>query len=193
VFRVYCRPTGSYRTLPPQSKSLSGSPSPHWAGRCLKILLRQTVAQEVTMQRGSLALVSRKEGPNVWQFRWSEKDLHGARIQRKRVIGTVERYPDWAAALRKYVRPVAQRVGIQKCIGWHTFRHTYSTLLRSVGTEFKVMQELLRHSTLRSTLDVYTQAITPAKHAAQAAVLSLVFSSEPNGTSQLSRSNDVAA
>jgi hypothetical protein len=31
-----------------------------------------------------------------------------------------------------------------------------------VGTEFKVMQELLRHSTLRSTLDVYTQAVTPA-------------------------------
>lgn len=62
------------------------------------ILLRQPVAQEVTTQRGSLALVSRKEGPDVWQFRWSEKDLHGARIQRKRVIGTVERYPDGAAA-----------------------------------------------------------------------------------------------
>src|SRR6266699_4461011 len=84
--------------LPPQSNSLNGSPSPHWAGRCLKILLRQTVAQEVTMQRGSLALVSRKEGPDVWQFRWSEKDLHGARIQRKRVIGTVERYLDEAVA-----------------------------------------------------------------------------------------------
>ena len=55
------------------------------------------------------------------------------------------------------------------------FRHAYSTLLRSVGTEFKVMQELLRHSSLRSTLDVYTQAITPAKHAAQAAVMSLVL------------------
>jgi integrase len=104
------------------------------------------------------------------------------------------RRPFWGQAiLRKYVRPVAQRVGIQKCIGWHTFRHTYSTLLRSVGTEFKVMQELLRHSTLRSTLDVYTQAITPAKHAAQAAVLSLVFSCETNGTSQLSGSNDVVA
>ena len=104
------------------------------------------------------------------------------------------RRPFWGQAiLRKYVRPVAQRVGIQKCIGWHTFRHTYSTLLRSVGTEFKVMQELLRHSTLRSTLDIYTQAITPAKHAAQAAVLSLVFSCETNGTSQLSGSNDVVA
>jgi integrase len=104
------------------------------------------------------------------------------------------RRPYWGQAiLRKYLRPVAQRLGIQKCIGWRTFRHTYSTLLRSVGTEFKVMQELLRHSTLRSTLDVYTQAITPAKHAAQAAVVSLVFSREASGTSQSSSSHDVAA
>ena len=89
------------------------------------------------------------------------------------------RRPYWGQAiLRKYIRPVAQRVGIQKRFGWHTFRHSYSTLLRSVGTEFKVMQELLRHSSLRSTLDVYTQAVTPAKHAAQAAVMSLVFSSD---------------
>jgi integrase len=75
---------------------------------------------------------------------------------------------------------------------WHTFRHTYSTLLRSVGTEFKVMQELLRHSTLRSTLDVYTQAITPAKHAGQAAMLSLVFAHEASGTSQSQASADAA-
>jgi integrase len=44
------------------------------------------------MQHGSLASVSRKEGPAVWQFRWSEKGLLGTRIQRKRVIGTVGRY-----------------------------------------------------------------------------------------------------
>jgi integrase len=49
-----------------------------------------------------------------------------------------------------------------------------------VGTEFKVMQELLRHSSLRSTLDIYTQVVTLAKHAAQAAVISLVFSSDAN-------------
>lgn len=94
------------------------------------------------------------------------------------------RRPIWGQAiLRKYIRPVTQRVGIEKRFGWHTFRHTYSTLLRSVGTEFKVMQELLRHSSLRSTLDVYTQAVTPAKHAAQAAVLSLVFSPGADGGS----------
>jgi len=88
------------------------------------------------------------------------------------------RKPYWGQAiLRRYLRPAARAVGIEKRIGWHTFRHSYSSLLRSVGTDLKVMQELLRHSSFRSTLDVYTQAITPAKHAAQAAVLSLVFSS----------------
>ena len=104
------------------------------------------------------------------------------------------RRPYWGQAiLRKYIRPVALRLGIQKQFGWHTFRHTYSTLLRSVGTEFKVMQELLRHSTLRSTLDVYTQAVTPAKHAAQAAVVSLVFSSDENCGSLLARQDAVPA
>jgi len=100
------------------------------------------------------------------------------------------RKPYWGQAiLRKFIRPRALELGIKKHFGWHTFRHTYSTLLRSVGTEFKVMQELLRHSSLRSTLDVYTQAITPSKHAAQAAVMSLVLAANgnaersPNGAS----------
>jgi integrase len=86
------------------------------------------------------------------------------------------RKPCWGQAiLRRYIRSAAKNNGIEKRIGWHTFRRTYATLLRSVGTEFKVMQELMRHSSFRSTLDVYAQAITPAKHAAQAAVVSLVF------------------
>lgn len=50
------------------------------------------------MQRGSMAIVSRKEGPAVWQFRWSEKDLDGSRVQRKRVLGPLERYPNETAA-----------------------------------------------------------------------------------------------
>jgi integrase len=86
------------------------------------------------------------------------------------------RHPYWGQAiLRRIIRPIAERIEIRKRIGWHTFRHTYSTLLRSVGTEFKVMQELLRHSSLRSTIDICTQAVTPAKHATKDAVLTLIF------------------
>ncbi len=81
---------------------------------------------------------------------------------------------------RLFAAAACYNVGIQKRFGWHTFRHTYSTLLRSVGREFKVMEELLRHSSLRSTLDVYTQAISLGKHAAQAAVLAPVFASKTN-------------
>ena len=50
------------------------------------------------MQQGSVILISRKFGPDVWQFRWSEIDRNGRRIYRKRVIGTVQQYPDAQAA-----------------------------------------------------------------------------------------------
>jgi site-specific recombinase XerD len=76
--------------------------------------------------------------------------------------------------MRRDIRPVAEKLGITKRIGWHTFRHTYSTLLLAVGADLKVMQELLRHSTIRVTLDTYTQAVTAAKRTAHTAVVSLI-------------------
>jgi integrase len=77
--------------------------------------------------------------------------------------------------VRHHIFPVARKLGITKRIGWHTFRHTYSTLLRSTGAELKIMQELLRHSTIRVTLDTYTQAVTTEKRNAQEAVVALLF------------------
>lgn len=50
------------------------------------------------MQQGSVILTGREHGPDVWQFRWSEKDRSGPRICHKRVIGTVQQYPDAQAA-----------------------------------------------------------------------------------------------
>jgi integrase len=77
--------------------------------------------------------------------------------------------------MRHHVIPVARRLGITTRIGWHAFRHTYSTLLRSTGAELKIMQELLRHSTIRVTLDTYTQTVTTEKLNAQEAVVALLF------------------
>jgi len=50
------------------------------------------------MQQGSIIQTGRKLGPNVWIFRWSERDRNGRRVYRKRVIGTVQQYPDAQAA-----------------------------------------------------------------------------------------------
>ena len=44
---------------------------------------------------------------------------------------------------------------IQKRVGFHTFRHTYTTLLTQNNEEVKVVQELLRHANSRITLDLY--------------------------------------
>ncbi len=77
------------------------------------------------------------------------------------------------ALMRYYIRPAAGKCGITKKFGWHTFRHSYATLLRAVGADVKVMQELLRHASSRVTMDTYTQAVTSAKRLAQSAVVSL--------------------
>ena len=83
--------------------------------------------------------------------------------------------------MRRHIVPVARKLGITKRIGWHTFRHTFSTLLRSTGAELKIMQELLRHSTIRVTLDTYTQAVTTEKRNAQDAVVALLFPQKMQG------------
>lgn len=82
--------------------------------------------------------------------------------------------PYWPSTiLRHFIQPVAKRVGIAD-IGWHTFRHTYSTLLRANGEDPKVVQELLRHSSIKVTMDVYTQAVTAVKRKAQSKVIELI-------------------
>jgi integrase len=52
-------------------------------------------------------------------------------------------------------------------VGFHTFRHTYTTLLTQNNEDVKVVQELLRHANSRITLDLYAQAGMPKKREAQ--------------------------
>ncbi|HZU22221.1 MAG TPA: site-specific integrase [Terriglobales bacterium] len=84
--------------------------------------------------------------------------------------------PYWPEQLlRRHILPAAKRAGISKRIGWHTFRHSYSTLLKANGEDVKVVQELLRHANSRITLDTYTQAMTPAKRQAQSKVVCMIL------------------
>lgn len=83
--------------------------------------------------------------------------------------------PYWPDNLMKrHIRPVAKANGIHKNIGWHTFRHTFGTLLKANGEDVKTVQELLRHANSRITLDVYTQAVSSTKRAAQSKVVRMI-------------------
>ncbi len=84
--------------------------------------------------------------------------------------------PYWPGSLyNAHLEPAAKEVGIAVHFGWHTFRHTYATLLKGNGEDVKVVQELMRHANISVTLDIYTQAITQTKRDAQSRVVSLLL------------------
>jgi len=90
------------------------------------------------------------------------------------------RHPYWPdILLSRVVRPAAARAGIRKHIGWHTFRHSFSTMLMANGENVKVVQELMRHATCRCTLEIYSQARIQAKREAQRRVVEMIFPQEP--------------
>ena len=55
-------------------------------------------------------------------------------------------------------------MGVTKKIGWHSFRHGFSNLLRENGVDVKVAQ---RHANSRITLDIYQRTVTDERRAAQ--------------------------
>jgi site-specific recombinase XerD len=72
--------------------------------------------------------------------------------------------------LRNWIRPALVQLGVTKRIGWHSFRHGFSNLLREKGVHLKTAQELLRDANSRLTVDVYQQSTTEERRKAQAAV-----------------------
>jgi len=97
--------------------------------------------------------------------------------------------------LRRVIRPAAERAGIVgKRIGWHTFRHSLGTNLRSLGVDVKVAQTTLRHANSRITMDLYTQAVPSAVREANTRVMDLFLKagtiatqhrSAPSGTEKI--------
>jgi len=77
---------------------------------------------------------------------------------------------------RYYGKPALKRAGITtKHVTYHTFRHTFGTLLNANGENPKVVQELLRHASMKVTTDVYMQAVSPQKREAQSKLVKMVM------------------
>lgn len=83
--------------------------------------------------------------------------------------------PRWPWTIQsRILLPAGIRAGLGR-IGWHTFRHSYSTLLRGFGVDVKVQQELLRHADIRTTMNIYTQAVPDALRDANSKVVEMVL------------------
>jgi integrase len=69
----------------------------------------------------------------------------------------------------------APAAGIGK-LGTHAFRHTYRSWLDAVGTPIAVQQKLMRHSDIRTTMNIYGDVVTDEMEQAQSKVVNLALS-----------------
>ena len=82
--------------------------------------------------------------------------------------------PLWMSrVMQHHIKPIAAELGIP-LKGWHTLRHSYTTLLRQNGNDTKVIQDLLRHASYSITANVYDSAVSDEKREAHSGVMRLV-------------------
>jgi len=75
---------------------------------------------------------------------------------------------------RQILRPRGEGLGIRR-LGWHTFRHTYRSLLDETGAPIGVQQKLMRHANVSTTMNVYGSATLRAKQEANSKVVQMVL------------------
>ena len=72
------------------------------------------------------------------------------------------------------LKDAADRAGIGM-IGTHTMRHTYRSWLDAVGTPIAVQQRMMRHTDIRTTLNVYGDVVTDEMSEAHNKVVGLAL------------------
>jgi RNA polymerase sigma factor (sigma-70 family) len=72
------------------------------------------------------------------------------------------------------LRPACEKIGLRG-VGWHSFRHTYRTLIDDIGTPLGVQQRLMRHADIKTTMNTYGSAFEKTKRRANSRVADLVL------------------
>lgn len=76
---------------------------------------------------------------------------------------------------QRRIRPAGEPLGIEG-LGFHSLRHSYRSWLDSVGAAPGITKDLMRHSAIATTFNVYGRAMSDEKREANSKVVNLLLS-----------------
>lgn len=109
-------------------------------------------------QEGSIARVRRANGPDVWVYRWRELRDDGARVQRKKTIGSIERYPKKSDVKREVENLRAEINAQEDRIGKMTIRELFGDFQKN---ELRSAHADRSPTTIECYLDNFKRYILP--------------------------------
>jgi integrase len=80
---------------------------------------------------------------------------------------------------QRWIRPAGESMGIQG-LGFHSLRHSYRTWLDGAGVAPGITKDLMRHSAIATTFNVYGRAMSSEKREANSRVVRSLLLGETN-------------
>jgi integrase len=89
----------------------------------------------------------------IWQFVFPSGN-----ISKDPRSGIVRRHNLHESGLQKALKQAVRKAGVQKRVGFHTFRHSFATHLLQNGYDIRTVQELLGHKDVKTAM-IYTHVL----------------------------------